>query len=157
MRQAVAICTIILGLALAGPAALADKGYPYPGTNVFQTAHGFDALWKKLKQAVADNDMGVVGQASASYGAASRGVTIPGNGVIGVYRNDFAVRMLKASVRAGIEAPLRFYITENADGTATLTYRSPSAVFKPYASPALDLMAKELDAIFAAIASQAVK
>ena len=64
--------------------------------------------------------------------------------------------MLKASVPAGIEAPLRFYLTENADGTATLTYRSPSAVFRPYASVELDAMAKELDTIFAAIARQAV-
>ena len=81
--------------------------------------------------------------------------TIPGNMVVGVYRPDFAVRMLDASVAAGIEAPLRFYITENADGTATLTYRKPSAVFAPYGVPALDEMAKELDAIFAKIAADA--
>jgi len=58
-------------------------------------------------------------------------------------------------VPAGIEAPLRFYITENADGTATLTYRQPSAVFAPYAVPALDEMACELDEIFARIAADA--
>ena len=34
-----------------------------------------------------------------------------------VFRNDYAVRMLQASVPAGIEAPLRLYVTENADGT----------------------------------------
>ena len=68
----------------------------------------------------------MVTRASASAGAKGRGITIPGNLVIGVYRNDFAVRMLKASVPAGIEAPLRFYLTENADKTATLTYRLPT-------------------------------
>ena len=81
--------------------------------------------------------------------------TIPGNMVVGVYRPDFAIRMLDASVAAGIEAPLRFYITENADGTATLTWRKPSAVFAPYEVPALDEMAKELDAIFAKISADA--
>jgi len=65
-----------------------------------------------------------------------------------VFRNDFAVRMLKASVPAGIEAPLRIYVTENPDGSASLTYREPSAVFAPYGSPALDEIAKELDAVF---------
>lgn len=65
-----------------------------------------------------------------------------------VFRNDYAVRMLEASVAAGIEAPLRIYVTENADGTATLTYRMPSAVFAPYRNRALDEMAKELDVAF---------
>ena len=56
---------------------------------------------------------------------------------------------------AGIEAPLRFYVTEGANGKATLTYRLPSAVFKPYGSADLDAMAKELDTIFANIAKAA--
>ena len=135
--------------------AAADSGYPYPGTNVIETAHAFGALWKRLETAIKSNKMGLVGRASASIGASRRDVKIPGNAVFGVYRNDFAVRMLKASVPAGIEAPLRFYLTENADGTATLTYRTPSAVFKPYGSADLDAMAKELDEIFARIAKEA--
>jgi uncharacterized protein (DUF302 family) len=65
--------------------------------------------------------------------------------------------MLEASVAAGIEAPIRFYVTENEDGTARLTYRRPSAVFAPYADggAALVALAGELDAIFAAIAEAA--
>ena len=46
--------------------------------------------------------MFMVTAASASAGAKRRGVTVPGNLVRGVYRNDFAVRMLKASVASGI-------------------------------------------------------
>jgi uncharacterized protein (DUF302 family) len=66
--------------------------------------------------------MGLVARASATMGAKSIGKTIPGNMVVMVYRPDFAIRMLKASVPAGIEAPIRFYITENpATGSATLT------------------------------------
>ena len=65
--------------------------------------------------------------------------------------------MLEASIPAGIEAPIRFYVTENADGTATLSYRTPSAVFAPYEDSAgkLKAMAAELDVIFESIAHQA--
>ncbi len=139
----------------AGPAALAKTDTPYPGTVVVATKLSFDQLWASLEAAIKANNMGIVGRASASRGAAGRGIKIPGNLVIGVYRNDYAVRMLAASVAAGIEAPLRFYVTEGADGTATLTYRRPSAVFAPYESPALDQMAKELDRIWQKIAAAA--
>lgn len=126
-----------------------------PGAVTIKSRHGFDALVSRLEKAVADHKMAVVAQASASKGAAGRGVKIPGNAVIMVFRNDYAVRMLQASVPAGIEAPLRLYITENPDGTASLTYRMPSAVFAPYGSPVLDVMAKELDAVFRIIARDA--
>ena len=100
--------------------------------------------------------MDVVGRASTSMGAARRGIEIPGNGVYGAFRNDFAMRMLRASIPAGVEAPLRIYVTENADGTARLTYRRPGAVFKPYGNAELDAMAGELDIIFAKIVRDAV-
>ena len=135
-------------LGIAGAAAAADISTPLPGTVAIKTRHGFDTLVSRVEKAVSDHNMGLVAQASASRGAAARGVKIPGNVVLMVFRNDYAVRMLSASVPAGIEAPLRIYITENPDGTAILTYRKPTAVFTPYANPALDAMAKELDAVF---------
>jgi uncharacterized protein (DUF302 family) len=119
------------------------------------TPHRFGELQGKLEQAVATHKMAVVAAASASKGAAARGVTIPGNAVVMVFRNDYAVRMLEASVPAGIEAPLRFYLTENADGTATLSWQTPSRSFAPYGSAKLDEMARELDPIFEAIARDA--
>jgi uncharacterized protein (DUF302 family) len=130
---------------------------PYPGTEVIKTPFGFKALHQRLEAAIEKNKVFVVTRASASAGAKGRGITIPGNLVIGVYRNDFAVRMLKASVPAGIEAPLRFYLTENADKTATLTYRKPTAVFKSYGSKDLDALAAELDGIWAAIVKDTLK
>lgn len=138
----------------SGP-GLAGNATPYPGTQVIKTTHSFSQLRGRLEAAVKKNKVFVVTSASASGGAKSRGIKIPGNLVIGVYRNDFAVRMLAASVPAGIEAPLRFYLTENADGTATLTYRKPSAVFKPYGSADLDKLARELDVIWTKIAQEA--
>ncbi|MEE8279192.1 MAG: DUF302 domain-containing protein [Alphaproteobacteria bacterium] len=133
----------------------ADDSAPAAGTKVVHTGVQFDAFSRHLQNAIRANRMGIVAMASASAGAAARGVKIPGNQVIMVFRNDFAVRMLEASVAAGIEAPLRFYLTENPDGAATLTYRTPSSVFAPYRSPALDKMARELDVIFAKIVADA--
>lgn len=135
--------------------ALEPDDFADPRTVIINTPHAFAALQTKLEKAVAANGFFVVTRASASAGAAGRGLTIAGNLVIGVYRNDYAVRMLEASVASGIEAPLRFYITGNDDGTATLSYRPPTRVFAPYAVPALTVMAGELDPIWARIAATA--
>jgi len=138
-----------LGAAFALCALLpAHAQAPLPGTRTIATKHSFEVLVARVEQAVDKHGMAVVAHASASSGAASRGIKIPGNAVIMVFRNDYAVRMLQASVPAGIEAPLRIYVTETPGGRATLTYREPSAVFAPYASPALDAVAKELDVVF---------
>ncbi|MHB8346585.1 MAG: DUF302 domain-containing protein [Acidiferrobacterales bacterium] len=140
---------------LASGMAQADSKTPYPGTITVHTRYSFGTLLKRVKQSIAAHHMALVAEASASRGAAARGITIPGNAVLMVFRNDFAVRMLKASVPAGIEAPLRIYLTEDTDGTASLTYREPSAVFAPYRNPALNAMAASLDRIFAAIVTTA--
>lgn len=137
-------------------AAHADSPAPYPGTRTIASPHAFGVLVQRLERSIADHKMGLVSQASASKGAAARGVEIPGNAVLMVFRNDFAVRMLAASVAAGIEAPLRLYVTENADGTASITWRTPSATFAPYGNGDLDALARELDPIVAAIVADAV-
>lgn len=141
---------------LAGTPVTAQNSKPYPDTKIIKTTHSYNSLVQRLGKAVARNKMGLVNRASATLGAKRvLGMTIPGNMVIGVFHPRFAVRMLEASVPAGIEAPLRIYVTENADKTATITYRTPSSVFAPYGSSKLDDMAKELDGIFAAIVGDA--
>lgn len=148
----------MLAASLALGAAMASAAEDAPaGTRTIKTEKSFAALVESLDAAVEANGFAVVTRASASAGAAKRGITIPGNMVVGVYRNDYAVRMLEASVPAGIEAPIRLYLTENADGAATLSYRPPSVVFAPYGSAALDEMAKELDAVFDKIANDAAR
>jgi uncharacterized protein (DUF302 family) len=154
---------VILVLALLSAGGLASAGETDwsklpPGWKVAKTPHSYAELIKRLDQAAKDNKMGLVNRASATVGAKKAlGKDIPGNMVVGVYRPDFAVRMLKASIPAGIEAPIRFYITENADGTATLSYRTPTAIFAPYTDGGAQLteLAVELDGIFEKIASQA--
>lgn len=144
---------ILISTASFSERAIAGNATPYPGTEVIATKYSFGQLRTRLEAAIEKSGMYVVTSASASAGAKHRGIKIPGNLVLGVYRNDFAVRMLKASVPSGIKEPLRFYVTENADGTATLTYRKPSAIFGVYGSSELDAMAKELDELWAKIVS----
>jgi uncharacterized protein (DUF302 family) len=152
---ALVAAALAAALAVAPPAEAADPA-PGEGVRTIATAHSFGTLSNKLREAVKANKMGIIAQACASCGAKGRGITIPGNLVVMVYRNDFAVRMLAASVPAGIEAPLRFYLTEGADGTASLTYRTPSVTFAPYQSADLDAMAQELDAIWEKIVSDTI-
>ena len=148
-----------LGLALVlSLAAVPGIGAERPGWQVIKTPHSYPVLVDRLNEAVKHHKMGVVTRASATLGAKKMlDKTIPGNMVVGVFRPDFAVRMLEASIAAGIEAPIRFYITENEDGTASLTYRKPTAVFAPYSDggEALKELAMELDRVFARIAAQA--
>lgn len=155
MKPLVALFTCLL---LAGQALAGSIG-PREGWEVHDTEMGYQALIDSLKQAVQAHELAVVTEAGPTEAAASRGVDIPGNRVLGVFRNDFAVRTLAASVPAMIEAPVRFYVTENEDGTATLSYKTPSHVFAPYTTEggeALETIAAELDEIFAGIAERAI-
>lgn len=154
MSRTICLLFVLCG-ALSSGGAGAQLAMPFADARSLPTPHAFDALVERLERAIEANGMLLVAKASASAGAARSGITIPGNAVLMVFRNDFARRMLAASVPAGFEAPVRFYVTEDAGGTATLTWRPPSAVFAPYGSPALDALAAELDAIFEAIAADA--
>ena len=135
--------------------AQAEVPAPYSGTKTVETKQPFDSYLKNLTQAIKANKMGIIAVACATCGAKAIGKIIPGNRVFMIFNPYFAVRMLKASTAAGVEAPLRLYVTENSDGTARLSYRLPSHIFAPYDVPALNDMAKELDVIVAKIVAAA--
>ena len=116
----------------------------------------FERVAEALERAVTEEKMGLVCHANAQRAAAGRGVTIKGNQVLMVFRNDFAVRLLAADPAAGFEAPIRIYVFENGDGTATVSYLAPSAVFAPYRHPEVQAVARELDPIFKAIVDRGV-
>lgn len=145
----------ILAVALAAPALALE---PREGWRVLPTEKTYESLLSDLKSAVRAEDMGLVTEAGPTGVAASRGIEIPGNRVVGVFRNDFAVRILRLSPAAMIEAPVRFYVVEEADGTGTLSYKTPGFVFAPYIQEGgadLEAAAEELDIIFEAIADRA--
>ena len=131
---------------------------PRAGWEVFETEHDFATLVDRTRSAVSANGLAVVTRAGPTGAAANRGIEIPGNMVIGAFNNAFAVRILRLSTHAMIHAPIRLYVTENADGRATLSYIRPTTLFAPYldnADPDLSDAASELDVIFAAIAEDA--
>ena len=121
-----------------------------------KSAAPFGRVAEALERAVTDEKMGLVCHANAQRAAAGRGVTIKGNQVLMVFRNDFAVRLLAADPAAGFEAPIRIYVFENGDGTATVSYLPPSTVFVPYRHPDVQAVARELDPIFKAIVDRGV-
>ncbi|MEM9910509.1 MAG: DUF302 domain-containing protein [Pseudomonadota bacterium] len=145
---------------LAAQTAHADDLAPRDGWAVHRTEKSFGEVVEATRAAVKSNGLIVVTQAGPTEAAARRGITIPGNRIIGVFNNDYAVRVLSISTAAMIEAPIRFYVTENTDGTATLSYKLPSALFAPYSDEGgaeLSEIASELDARFSDIAAEAVR
>jgi uncharacterized protein (DUF302 family) len=150
---------IVLALAAGASAAPVRAEIELrPGWQVIQTDMTHALLLERLLAAVPEEEMAVVTQAGPTAAARARGVEIPENRVVGVFNNDFAVRILGLSTAAMIEAPVRFYVTEDADGTATLSWKEPSFVFAPYVEeggPALAEIAQDLDRRFAAIAGRA--
>ena len=148
---------LLLSLAAAPLAAqeVADMA-PRDGWVVRDVDLSFDAAVDAVRAAAKAAGLGVVTQAGPTKAAAGRGIEIPGNRVIGLYNNDFAVRLLRLSTPAMIEAPMRIYVTEDADGTATVSHVVPSVRLAPYRDDsadrmAFDAIAAELDAAFAVV------
>lgn len=149
---------LVLFAVLAVPARAEVPDPDRDGWRVIETNQTYEELLESLRSAVSAENMGVVTDVGPTEMAARRGEDIPGNRVIGVFRNDFAVRAVRASVAAMIEAPIRFYVTEADNGTATLSWKTPNHVFAPYfdeGGDELRRIAQELDEKFEAIGRRA--
>lgn len=145
----VALCSAVAGI-LPAPSVAQD------GRITVKSTAPFGRVGEALERAVTDEKMALVCHANAQRGAAGRGVTIKGNQVLMVFRNDFAVRLLAADPAAGFEAPIRIYVYENADGTATVSYIPPSTVLASYRHPEVQAVGRELDSIFKTILDRGV-
>lgn len=159
IRPAALVASAVMATALLSAPAVAEIT-ARPGWEIHASQKDFATLLADLKAAIKDQGLGVVTEAGPTGAAAARGITIPGNRVVGVFANDYSVEILSLSTAAMIEAPIRFYVTENADGTATLSYKTPTYVFTPYlpeAGEKLAAVAARLDTTFAAIATSALR
>lgn len=154
LGRRLAMAALVAAGVLSGRRVVAQS-QKLDGYRVVPTPYGFAKLEERVKAAVERAKMGLVTRASASEGAQRRGVMIRGDAVIGVFRSDFAVRMLAADIDAGIEAPIRLHLTEEADGTTSIRYWLPSAVFARYEGEAIQALGRELDPIFTAIVADA--
>ncbi|MGO2008201.1 hypothetical protein [Vreelandella alkaliphila] len=164
VHRLIAVPTWLLLVTLAlliSQSASAEKPviWPQDGWNVINTDKSYATLVDDLRLAIVEADMLIVTEASPTAATAERGETIPGNRVIGVFRNDYAVEIIRQSVPAMIEAPLRFYVTEDSPNASTLSWKTPSTLLMPYDQENIDLenIANELDILFQRIASNATK
>ncbi|UWR61941.1 DUF302 domain-containing protein [Phaeobacter inhibens] len=152
---------ILIGFALLqAAAAAAGPLSSRPGWAVHPTTKPYAQLIRDVITATKAQGLVVVTQAGPTKAAAARGITIPGNRVIGVFNNDYAVRILRRSTAAMIEAPIRLYVTEDENGDATLSYKTAQHVFAPYLADGgqeLADIAIELDQHLDAIAQNAVR
>ena len=151
-RFAFVVAGFIAGVIMTLPATVRAQ----EGRVTLKSTAPFARVAEALERAVTEEKMGLVCHANAQRAAAGRGLTIKGNQVLMVFRNDFAVRLLAADHATGFEAPIRIYVYENADGTAAVSYRPPSIVFAPYQHPEVQAVARELDGIFKGIVERGV-
>lgn len=106
-----------------------------------------DEVADKLVAAIAAYPMGLVAHANGQANCAKKGISVPADQVLEVFRPDYAVKVWAADKTAGIDIPLRIHLYE-ADGKTWVAHRPASDVFKPYVNPQLDALGGELDVIF---------
>lgn len=113
----------------------------------FAVTLSVDEAVEKLLTAVAAYPMGLVAHANGQANCAKKGITVPADQVLEIFRPDYAMKVWAADKAAGIDIPLRIHLYE-ADGTSWVAYRPAATVFKHYANAQLDALAVDLDAIF---------
>lgn len=150
------VLTSLALLVLIAHPAMAENPAPYSGMVTVETGKPFKSFVKQVRPAIKKHKFNIVGVACGSCAVKSLGKTVPGNRVFFFFAPRYAARMLAASTAAGIEAPLRFYVTEDPDRTAKVTYRLPSQVFGAYEVPELTTMGKELDKMMTTILAAAL-
>ncbi len=147
-------------LTLLSTAAWGGAFSTQEGWESLESAQNYESLLKSVKTVIEESDLSVVTEAGPTVAAEKRGIDLPGNCVIGIFNNHFAVRVLTLSEAAMIEAPMRMYVTENENGTADLSWKKPSFILSPYAKEGGDELAAigaELDSMFEAIGIAAVR
>lgn len=101
----------------------------------------------KLKSAAEAVPMGVVAHIDGQANCAKKGIEAAPDQILEIFRPDFALRVWAADKHAGLDIPVRIHVCEH-QGKTWVACRLPSAIFAPYAKPALDALGRELDAIF---------
>lgn len=113
----------------------------------FAVSLSVDEAADKLIAAIAAYPMGLVAHANGQANCAKKGISVPADQVLEVFRPDYAVKVWAADKTAGIDIPLRIHLYE-AGGQPWVAYRPATEIFKPYLNPQLDVLGGELDAIF---------
>jgi uncharacterized protein (DUF302 family) len=109
-----------------------------------------DTAAAKLTEAAQAVPMGVLAHLNGQANCARKGIAVPADQVLEIFRPDFAIRVWQAHKPAGIDIPLRIHLYD-AGGKTVVNYRTAAEVFAPYSSPALDAIAGDIDPIIARI------
>jgi uncharacterized protein (DUF302 family) len=109
-----------------------------------------DAAAAKLTEAALAVPMGVLAHLNGQANCAKKGIDVPADQILEIFRPDFAIRVWKAHKPAGIDIPLRIHLYD-ADGKTQVAFRTTQEIFAPYAKPELAAIAADIDAIFAGI------
>lgn len=115
--------------------------------NRFAVSLSVDEAAHTLIAAIEAFPMGLVAHINGQANCAKKGISVPADQILEVFRPDFAVRVWAADKNAGIEIPLRIHIYD-ADGTTWVAHRYASEAFQPYVNAGLDALSGELDAVF---------
>lgn len=151
-----ALALLLVALAAGSmPAAQADEDEPesvgpYPGTVSLACSYSLTDAVRRLEKAVRANGMTLVHTVN-SGGHGQSGVS-----VILVSSSDYWGRILKVNQLAGMEMPIRLYVTDTGNRTSAVIYRTPSSIFALYDTAELDRIAIELDQLFAKIVDDAI-
>jgi uncharacterized protein (DUF302 family) len=111
-----------------------------------------DTAATTLSEAAQAVPMGLVAHINGQANAAKRGISVPADQILEIFRPDFAIRVWNTYKPAGIDIPLRIHLYE-AEGKTQIAFRTAKEVFAPYADPELDAIAADIDPIFMAILS----
>lgn len=109
-----------------------------------------DTAAAKLTEAAQAVPMGVLAHLNGQANCAKKGIEVPADQILEIFRPDFAIRVWKAHKPAGIDIPLRIHLYV-LDGKTVVSYRTADEVFAQYAIPELTAIAADIDRIFSAI------
>jgi uncharacterized protein (DUF302 family) len=109
-----------------------------------------DAAAAKLTEAAQAVPMGVLAHINGQANCAKKGIVVPADQILEIFRPDFAIRVWQAHKPAGIDIPLRIHLYD-VGGKTVVSFRTAREVFAPYASPSLDAIAGDIDPIFTRI------
>lgn len=113
----------------------------------FAVSLGLEEAAEKLTAAIAAYPMGLVAHINGQANCARKGITVPADQILEVFRPDYAVKVWAVEKAAGFDIPLRIHLYE-ANGRTWVAYRPAIEIFQAYLNPQLDVLGSELDAIF---------
>lgn len=113
----------------------------------FAVSLSVDEAVDKLVAAIAAYPMGLVAHINGQVNCAKKGIAVPSDQILEVFRPDYAVKVWAAEKAAGIDIPLRIHLYESG-GRTWVAHHPASEVFQAYVNPQLDVLGGELDAIF---------